>query len=319
VFSRHLKPLNQALAVYILVSCVYTAFAMYDLAHELRILREHRALSLRELAKMSGVSHVAISQIERGERRARPSTIRKLANALGVEPSTLAGGYSRLVVTTDLSERRKWEAAGEWAEYYVSGRIADEVDVDPEVVDEEEKAKLVADQEHSYLKECFMGPLADEEVKAKLLADQWDRFLKGDDTTTLADVLSTWVEFPELEDRYAEALRVVRLKIEGGDPGEIIEAAQLIWRSAQRLEEALQSRVRSFQRLPNHYYERPQSMHRIEALRSSLQEAIEALRELLELYDTALKRLQEAWVVDMRRKERELKDLTQQIDGSVRP
>ncbi len=48
-------------------------------------LRERRALTLRELAEMSGVAADTINQIELGHRKARPSTLRKLAKALGVE------------------------------------------------------------------------------------------------------------------------------------------------------------------------------------------------------------------------------------------
>ncbi len=48
-------------------------------------LRERRALTLRELAEMSGVAADTINQIELGHRKARPSTLRKLARALEVE------------------------------------------------------------------------------------------------------------------------------------------------------------------------------------------------------------------------------------------
>jgi len=48
-------------------------------------LRERHALTLRELAEMSGVAADTINQIELGHRKARPSTLRKLARALGVK------------------------------------------------------------------------------------------------------------------------------------------------------------------------------------------------------------------------------------------
>src|SRR5215208_3994895 len=47
-------------------------------------LRERRALTLRELAEMSGVAADTINQIELGHRKPRPSTLRKLARALEV-------------------------------------------------------------------------------------------------------------------------------------------------------------------------------------------------------------------------------------------
>src|SRR4028118_743638 len=48
-------------------------------------LRERRALTPRALAEMSGVAADTINQIELGHRKARPSTLRKLARALDVE------------------------------------------------------------------------------------------------------------------------------------------------------------------------------------------------------------------------------------------
>jgi transcriptional regulator with XRE-family HTH domain len=55
----------------------------------LRAVRIERALSQAELAKRSGVSRVAITRLERGDVDARFATIRKLAEALGVEPAVL--------------------------------------------------------------------------------------------------------------------------------------------------------------------------------------------------------------------------------------
>ncbi len=55
----------------------------------LRTLRKERALSQRDLANVSGVGPVTISELERGVREAQPRTIRKLAEALGVEPREL--------------------------------------------------------------------------------------------------------------------------------------------------------------------------------------------------------------------------------------
>ena len=59
-------------------------------------LRQERALSQRALAALSGVAKDTIGQIERGKRRAYPTTARKLATALGVEPVELMhrGGHN---------------------------------------------------------------------------------------------------------------------------------------------------------------------------------------------------------------------------------
>jgi transcriptional regulator with XRE-family HTH domain len=56
---------------------------------KLKSLREEQALSLRELAEASGVSHSAIWEHERGKEGAHPRTVRLLAKALGVTPREL--------------------------------------------------------------------------------------------------------------------------------------------------------------------------------------------------------------------------------------
>ncbi len=58
----------------------------------LRELRRERALALRELGEVSGVSLNTIWRIEAGRQGAHPRTIRKLAEALGVDPAELTKG-----------------------------------------------------------------------------------------------------------------------------------------------------------------------------------------------------------------------------------
>ena len=62
---------------------------------DLRSLREERLLSQQELAALSGVSKTTIVAIERGAGRPHPRTLRKLTEALGVEPAALAGHLRR--------------------------------------------------------------------------------------------------------------------------------------------------------------------------------------------------------------------------------
>jgi transcriptional regulator with XRE-family HTH domain len=66
---------------------MYTSYMEVD-AKKLRALRRKRVLTLRELGEKADVSKDTISRIER-EGTAYPSTIRKLAEALGVDPSEL--------------------------------------------------------------------------------------------------------------------------------------------------------------------------------------------------------------------------------------
>jgi transcriptional regulator with XRE-family HTH domain len=58
----------------------------------LRELRVEKALSLRALAERTGVAYDTINKLELGQRPARLSTIRKLAEALGVEPKEVMKG-----------------------------------------------------------------------------------------------------------------------------------------------------------------------------------------------------------------------------------
>jgi len=58
----------------------------------LRQLRVEKALSLRALGERSGVAFDAINKLENGKRPARLVTIRKLADAFGVEPKELMKG-----------------------------------------------------------------------------------------------------------------------------------------------------------------------------------------------------------------------------------
>jgi HTH-type transcriptional regulator, competence development regulator len=55
----------------------------------LKELRRERVLSLRELEERSGISYNTIWRLEDGRQGAHPRTVRKLAQALGVQPSEL--------------------------------------------------------------------------------------------------------------------------------------------------------------------------------------------------------------------------------------
>ena len=51
----------------------------------LRELRRRKGLSQKDLANRSGIGQDSISAIESGRHQARPSTLRRLAEVLGVE------------------------------------------------------------------------------------------------------------------------------------------------------------------------------------------------------------------------------------------
>ena len=74
----------------------------------LRSFRQRAVMSQEQLAEKSGVARDTISKLETGQRRAYPSTIRKLAAGLEVEPRLLLGEeHSRTEPVEDSSERAK--------------------------------------------------------------------------------------------------------------------------------------------------------------------------------------------------------------------
>jgi transcriptional regulator with XRE-family HTH domain len=72
----------------------------------LKQLREEAVLTVHELSEASGVSDDTISKIENGQRVARPSTLRKLAQVLNVSPQELR----RPAKTEELAGAGKVEA-----------------------------------------------------------------------------------------------------------------------------------------------------------------------------------------------------------------
>jgi transcriptional regulator with XRE-family HTH domain len=58
----------------------------------LRELRRQRVLSMRELEELAGVSYNTIWRLENRLTGAQPRTIRKIAEALGVDPAELVLG-----------------------------------------------------------------------------------------------------------------------------------------------------------------------------------------------------------------------------------
>jgi transcriptional regulator with XRE-family HTH domain len=70
----------------------------------LRRLRQQAVMSQQQLADESGVARDTISKLETGQRRAYPTTIRKLAASLGVEPQELVEDREGRPRTPEVSE-----------------------------------------------------------------------------------------------------------------------------------------------------------------------------------------------------------------------
>lgn len=56
---------------------------------QLKVVRERRALTQQQLAERAGINRVTIARLEGGHDQPFPTTVRKLADALGVEPAEL--------------------------------------------------------------------------------------------------------------------------------------------------------------------------------------------------------------------------------------
>jgi transcriptional regulator with XRE-family HTH domain len=64
-----------------------------DMPKTIRELRTKAWLSQKELAKRSGVHRVTIMRLELGREKPHGSTLRKLAEALGVDPVIITGPW----------------------------------------------------------------------------------------------------------------------------------------------------------------------------------------------------------------------------------
>jgi hypothetical protein len=217
-----------------------------------------------------------------------PSTVRKLADALGVDPPILMAdvlkdvhvvpdepeeqgaepildAWARKleeafseVMEADLKESARakegWHEDREWAENFVSG---DSVGVGSSYLSEEHIAS--------------MRSRADE---------QYPRY----------GVLSSLVSYPE-------DLDVARSRLASNDPKKIVEAARLVLRRAMTIVEEYESRLHSFHRIPDHYYEDPAAQSRIKKLQKALSEkhvaAAQAVQELVALFDESLDTLED--------------------------
>jgi len=65
---------------------------MVDIGKRIRATRQRRVMSQDDLSKETGMPKASISRLERGATKPRPSSIRKVAAALGVTPEWLAFG-----------------------------------------------------------------------------------------------------------------------------------------------------------------------------------------------------------------------------------
>ena len=314
---------------------------------QLKLVREEQGWSQRTLAARSGVAQNTISQLERGERKAMPSTVRKLAEALGVEPPVLlaeawidmfiprgqklsedrelqlnlemlgrlgrgleeeraflaqerkmaqerkldqeraaAAAASRSIwelegerVQKENRARKEWYDTGRWAEYYVSGELGN--------------LTIALAKAHA------TEPLTAEEVASRH-SETEEQYLQ--------DIISA------LRSHLGD-LAAVRSRLRSNDPKETVQAAQLVLGRAKSVAEEHEDYLRSFRRIPGHYYADPTAHSRILKLQEALLEqrvaAAEAVQTLLDLYDESLATLEDQ-IVRMRKEGEVLEEFVMQ-------
>lgn len=72
----------------------------------LRVIRQSKLMSQRDLAAASGVALSTINRLEHGQQLARYVTVRKLAEALKVDPHEILGATGQGTLRSQLGERR---------------------------------------------------------------------------------------------------------------------------------------------------------------------------------------------------------------------
>ena len=272
------------------------------------------------MAAKSGVAQNSISQLERGERKAMPSTVRKLADALGVDPPVLMGEspINRPIEVTIPPGRAEawWEPPPEELDRQFRR----------ERREQERAAKRQAERQFSWFEE--------EPGERYERARGWtERFVSGD-LSRVGD------SFPEeqtasmrshLEDHslrydllpsllsYPEDLNVARSRLVSNDPKELVDAARLVLRRAKTVVEEYDNHLLSFHRIPDYYFEDPAAQSRIQKLQETLSErrveAAEAVQALVDLYDESVDKLEDL-ILEMRKESDVLLEFVTQAHDS---
>lgn len=257
---------------------------------QLRYVREGLALSQRDLAARSGVAHDTIGQLERGERKARPSTIRKLAEALGVEPSVLLA-ESRVEAWEQMDRARAaqslLESRGALYQAQESKSLA-QLRMELEALEARESQSPVGKKIRRIR----------EEIAARLVEHAsgkgyMERYVAGHSGFG-SDYLTTGPA-----DAFQDLLAVAQVKLESDNRGEIEGAALLAWSAARHLIKSLDWMLRKelsqYEAIPDHYYEDPASARRIGAVgRQIANHSLKGLKlaqKLSEVYEEALYKL----------------------------
>jgi HTH-type transcriptional regulator, competence development regulator len=147
----------------------------------LREWRERAALSQGELAARSGTSRATIADLEAGNRGGQPKTVRRLAEALGIEPEDLYGeaAYPKEAAPPDpqpsfnglLEEERRT-------------RISERLEASAEALGRV-YAEELADPNSLYRRDVNYAVLLEAQIRKHVVA--WAEWAEGSMTAFLSD------------------------------------------------------------------------------------------------------------------------------------
>ncbi len=123
-----------------------------QIATKLREVREGRGMSHRDLMEVSGVHYNTLSGIETGKHKPRPSTLRKLADALDVDIEDLTGAPAPKADALPSPERRRTNYLLSWVDFieYREHRLREAIRADSVTVETvQEDQQLLRDIEQS--------------------------------------------------------------------------------------------------------------------------------------------------------------------------
>lgn len=276
---------------------------------QLKSLRQERSLSQRDLAAISGVAYESIGQLERSERKARPSTVRKLADALGVEPAFLSTESEspedmfsrwhrehdeRMERTDSLTYfSRSYDRRQESTRHFL-GKVLKEKSL-------AELAELAESADSPDVRGAIRSELAQRPRRR-------DEFYRDPEWNEWVDAnrgnMEWYVAGREPNRKYSIGangatmngdLAIARAKLNSGLAGELEESAQLAARAIQKLsaymDAALERELREYEALPSHYFEDPSAARRIGEIGASMaasqRQDLKMLREFISIGDQA--------------------------------
>jgi transcriptional regulator with XRE-family HTH domain len=281
---------------------------------QLKTVREDQGWSQRDLAARSGVAPNTISQLERGERQAMPSTVRKLADALGVDPPVLMARTSRKPEEQQgRSGSEEVSPGGEdLRNRYAPSRYAPSGQ--PRTTSARERIREEFRKDAARVRKEWRetGRWAEFFVSGELVK-RTRAFAETHDVASY--------DFPfdpeQSEQTYLKNIRAalrsvdhvadpvaVRSRLSSDDPKETVLAAQLVLDKAKKIVEEHEGYLESFRRIPERYHADPEAYDRILRLERALSEqredATESIRKLMDLYDECLEALEDQ-IIEMRK------------------